>query len=165
MTARSAIWLALSHGKRRKGGGSDDAAKPRLRAWSEVTDAEWAIVDPLLHFPRQADGRGRPPAETQAVINGCCGFCAPRRRGGNCRRNIRRTKRRTDASSNGWAAGNEKSVARVGREVTLYLTQSLMNLPPVRKSELSPRWPDHWKLRQATRVAANKIQPRSIRRT
>jgi transposase len=41
-----------------------------MRARGEVTDAEWVIVEPWLQFPRRADGRGRPPAETRAVLNG-----------------------------------------------------------------------------------------------
>lgn len=35
-----------------------------------MTDAEWGVVGPLLQFPRRADGRGRPPADTRAVLNG-----------------------------------------------------------------------------------------------
>jgi transposase len=41
-----------------------------MRARGEVTDAEWSIVEPLLPFPQRADGRGRPPADTRAVLNG-----------------------------------------------------------------------------------------------
>jgi transposase len=41
-----------------------------MRARDEVTDADWVILEPLLQFPRRADGRGRPPADTQAVLNG-----------------------------------------------------------------------------------------------
>ena len=35
-----------------------------------MSDAEWAIMEPLLRFPQRADGRGRPPADTRAVLNG-----------------------------------------------------------------------------------------------
>jgi hypothetical protein len=51
-----------------------------MRALGEVTDAKWAVVEPLLQFPRRADGRGRPPADTRAVLNGVLWilrFCAP----------------------------------------------------------------------------------------
>jgi transposase len=41
-----------------------------MRARGEVTDAEWVILEPLLQFARRADGRGRPPADTRAVLNG-----------------------------------------------------------------------------------------------
>jgi transposase len=41
-----------------------------MRARGELTDAEWAVVEPLLQFPRRSGGRGRPPADTRAVLNG-----------------------------------------------------------------------------------------------
>ena len=41
-----------------------------MQAQEEVSDADWALVEPLLWFPRRADGRGRPPADTRAVLNG-----------------------------------------------------------------------------------------------
>jgi transposase len=41
-----------------------------MRARGDVTDAESAVVELLLQFPRRADGRGRPPAGTWAVLNG-----------------------------------------------------------------------------------------------
>lgn len=41
-----------------------------MRARGEVSDADWALLRPLLQFPRRADGRGRPPADTRAVLNG-----------------------------------------------------------------------------------------------
>jgi transposase len=41
-----------------------------MRARGEVTDAEWAVVEPLLQFHRRGDGRGRPPADTRAVLSG-----------------------------------------------------------------------------------------------
>jgi len=36
----------------------------------EVTDEQWAVLEPLLRFPRRSDGRGRPPQDTRAVLNG-----------------------------------------------------------------------------------------------
>jgi transposase len=37
----------------------------------EVNDEEWTVLEPLLRFPRRrADGRGRPPRDTRAVLNG-----------------------------------------------------------------------------------------------
>ncbi len=41
-----------------------------MRARGEVTDADWALLEPVLRFPRRADGRGRPPVDTRAVLNG-----------------------------------------------------------------------------------------------
>lgn len=41
-----------------------------MRARGEVRHAEWAILEPLLPVPRQAEGRGHPPADTRAVLNG-----------------------------------------------------------------------------------------------
>jgi transposase len=37
---------------------------------SDLTDAQWAILEPLIRRPRRADGRGRPPAvELREVVN------------------------------------------------------------------------------------------------
>ncbi len=41
-----------------------------MRARGEVSDADWALLEPLLRFPQRGDGRGRPPADTRAVLNG-----------------------------------------------------------------------------------------------
>ena len=38
---------------------------------SDLTDEEWAIIEPLLPpLPRRADGRGRPWNEPRRVLNG-----------------------------------------------------------------------------------------------
>jgi transposase len=39
-----------------------------MRARGEVSDADWAVLEPLLRFPQRADRRGRPPADTREVI-------------------------------------------------------------------------------------------------
>src|SRR5687768_9945028 len=36
----------------------------------DLTDAQWAILEPLFRPPRRTDGRGRPWANTRAVLNG-----------------------------------------------------------------------------------------------
>jgi transposase len=36
----------------------------------DLTDAQWAVLEPLFRPPRRADGRGRPWQETRAVLNG-----------------------------------------------------------------------------------------------
>jgi putative transposase len=37
---------------------------------SDLTDEQWAILEPLVTRPRRADGRGRPPAvEVREVVN------------------------------------------------------------------------------------------------
>src|SRR5579864_1115570 len=41
-----------------------------MRGRGEVSNEEWAIVEPLLRFRRRKDGRGRPPQDTRAVLNG-----------------------------------------------------------------------------------------------
>ena len=41
-----------------------------MQARGEVSDGDWAVLEPLLRFPQRADGRGRPPADTRAVLNG-----------------------------------------------------------------------------------------------
>jgi transposase len=41
-----------------------------MRGRGEVTNEEWAVLEPLLRFPQRPDGRGRPPQDTRAVLNG-----------------------------------------------------------------------------------------------
>ena len=36
----------------------------------DLTDAQWEILEPLFRPVRRLDGRGRPWAETRAVLNG-----------------------------------------------------------------------------------------------
>ena len=37
---------------------------------SDLTDAQWAVLEPLIVRPRRADGRGRPPAvNLREVVN------------------------------------------------------------------------------------------------
>ena len=37
---------------------------------SDLTDAQWALVEPLVVRPRRADGRGRPPdVDLREVVN------------------------------------------------------------------------------------------------
>ena len=36
----------------------------------ELTDEQWAVVEPLLRPARRADNRGRPWRDTRAVLNG-----------------------------------------------------------------------------------------------
>ena len=36
----------------------------------DITDAQWAMLEPLFRPQRRADGRGRPWQDTRAVLNG-----------------------------------------------------------------------------------------------
>ncbi|HEY6615451.1 MAG TPA: IS5/IS1182 family transposase, partial [Vicinamibacterales bacterium] len=36
----------------------------------DLTDAQWTVLEPLFRPARRPDGRGRPWAETRAVLNG-----------------------------------------------------------------------------------------------
>src|SRR6266853_5501043 len=36
----------------------------------ELTDAQWAVLEPLFRPQRREDGRGRPWQDTRAVLNG-----------------------------------------------------------------------------------------------
>jgi transposase len=36
----------------------------------DLTDAQWEILEPLFRHRRRPDGRGRPPKEARAVLNG-----------------------------------------------------------------------------------------------
>lgn len=44
------------------------------------------MLEPLLRFRQRSDGRGRPPLDTRAVLNGVLSFSARGR--GNCPRSI-----------------------------------------------------------------------------
>ncbi len=39
------------------------------RGW-DVSDRDWALIEPVLRPPRRADGRGRPWQDTRGVLNG-----------------------------------------------------------------------------------------------
>src|SRR5271165_2308067 len=41
-----------------------------MRGRGEVTNEEWAVLEPLLRFRQRPDGRGRPPQDARAVLNG-----------------------------------------------------------------------------------------------
>jgi transposase len=41
-----------------------------MRGRWEVTDEQWSLLEPLLQLKRRVDGKGRPPADTRAVLNG-----------------------------------------------------------------------------------------------
>jgi transposase len=36
----------------------------------EVSDEQWTLLEPLLRPKRRPDGKGRPPKDTRAVLNG-----------------------------------------------------------------------------------------------
>jgi hypothetical protein len=43
-----------------------------MRGRGEVTNEEWAVLEPLLRFERRPDGRGRPPQDARAVLKRAC---------------------------------------------------------------------------------------------
>jgi transposase len=46
------------------------ASRVPMRAPGEVSNEEWAVLEPLLRFRQRPDRRGRPPQDTRAVLNG-----------------------------------------------------------------------------------------------
>jgi transposase len=36
----------------------------------DLSDEQWTLLEPILGPKRRADGKGRPPADTRAVLNG-----------------------------------------------------------------------------------------------
>src|SRR6185295_1609865 len=36
----------------------------------DLTDAQWTILEPVFRYRRRPDGRGRPPHDPRAVLNG-----------------------------------------------------------------------------------------------
>src|ERR1700720_3318486 len=41
-----------------------------MRGCGEVSNEEGAALEPVLRFRQRAEGRGRPPQDTRAVLNG-----------------------------------------------------------------------------------------------
>ena len=39
-----------------------------MRGRGEVSNEEWAVLEPLLRFRQRPDGRGRPPQDTREVL-------------------------------------------------------------------------------------------------
>ena len=39
-----------------------------MRGRGQVSNEEWAVLEPLLRFRQRPDGRGRPPQDTRAVL-------------------------------------------------------------------------------------------------
>jgi len=71
----------------------------------DLTDAQWAVLEPLFRPNRRADGRGRPWQDTRAVLNGSFGFYAQVLLGTICRLAIRLIKPAIGVSNIGSAAG------------------------------------------------------------
>jgi len=40
-----------------------------MRGRGEVSNEEWAVLEPLLRFRQLPDRRGRPPQDSRAVLN------------------------------------------------------------------------------------------------
>ena len=70
-----------------------------------LTDAQWAVLEPVFRPKRRADGRGRPWQDTRAVLNGVFGFYAQGLPGTICLLAILPTRLVIDASNTGSAAG------------------------------------------------------------
>jgi transposase len=91
-----------------------------MRGRGEVTKEEWAVLEPLLRFPQRRDGRGRPPQDTRAVLNGVLWIL---RTGAQWRelpgRSILRIRPAIDDLSTGCAADNwRRRCARWRRNFT-----------------------------------------------
>ncbi len=77
-----------------------------MRARGEVSDADWAVLEPLLRFPQRADRRGRPPADTREVLNGVLWILRTGAQWWELPACIRRTKPCMDGSSSGGGAAS-----------------------------------------------------------
>jgi len=70
--------------------------------YSELTDAQWAILDPLIpEPPRRKDGRGRPWKGRRSVLSGILWVSAPALLGPICLNVIPPTRRAIADFSNG----------------------------------------------------------------
>jgi transposase len=70
----------------------------------DITDAQWAFLEPLFRPKRRADGRGRPWQDTRAVLNGVFWVLRTGAPGTICRVAIRPIKPVTGVSNSGSAA-------------------------------------------------------------
>jgi transposase len=48
----------------------ESGQKEGMRGRSELSDAQWKLIEAILRPKRRADGRGRPWQDTRAVLNG-----------------------------------------------------------------------------------------------
>ena len=71
----------------------------------DLTDAQWAVLEPTFRPRRRPDGRGRPWTDPRAVLNGVLWVLRTARPGTICRAAIRRTKRVIVAFKRGSAPG------------------------------------------------------------
>jgi transposase len=69
----------------------------------DLTDVQWAVLEPTFRPRRRPDGRGRPWTDPRAVMNGVLWVLPTARRGTTCYRAIRRTRLAIVASNAGSA--------------------------------------------------------------
>ena len=68
----------------------------------DLTDEQWAVVEPLLPKPvMRADGKGRPRVDNRAILNGILGSCELALLGMICPNGIHHTKPAIGVSRNG----------------------------------------------------------------
>lgn len=89
------------------------ADRSGLRYPSDLTDGEWAIVEPMIP-PSRHNGRKRS-VNVREVLNGTS--CGPAANGRRCRRTCRQRARCTTISNCGtgtahWSASNTRSTSR-----------------------------------------------------
>ena len=58
----------------------------------DLTDAQWAVLEPTFRPRRRPDGRGRPWTDPRTVMNGVLWVLRTGRRGTTCHRAIRRAR-------------------------------------------------------------------------
>ena len=73
----------------------------------DLTDEQWAVLEPLLPEEERisARKRGRPWRNPRKALKASCGCCAPVRRGGACRSDIRHTRPAIVVSNAGCGLG------------------------------------------------------------
>src|SRR5437667_9367077 len=67
----------------------------------DLTDKQWAVLEPIFRPRRRPDGRGRPWTAPRAVLNGVLWSCARALRGTTGRAAIRRIRPAIVAFSRG----------------------------------------------------------------
>jgi hypothetical protein len=67
----------------------------------DLTDLQWTIIEPLFEEKRGLTAAAARGATLVRCSTGCCGSCAPARRGMTCRIATRRTRPAIGGSSSG----------------------------------------------------------------
>jgi transposase len=73
----------------------------------DLTDKQWAVLEPVFRPTRRPDGRGRPWTDPRGILNAVLWILRTGRRGAICRAAIRRTR----PAIGGFSSGSDRAVS------------------------------------------------------